>query len=215
MQLCGRPSLDYVVNSLARAERLDGIMLATSTDPSDDVTALFASQRTIPCYRGSLDNVALRMLRAGEEQQALAIVRINGDSPLIDPALVDWAVRLFREQSVDLVTNVSPRTFPKGQSVEVIALGALRAAIPSMTTSEEREHVTPYFYAHPQRFSIRSFETDAPRPDVQLSIDNAEDFARCAAIMRALAGPPWQAGWRACVAAYDRYVAASAAGQEQ
>jgi len=212
MQLCGRPSLDYVLDSLAHAERLDGIMLATSTDPSDDATALFASQRSIPCYRGSLDNVALRMLRAGDEQQALAIVRINGDSPLIDPSLIDRGVGLFLEQSVDLVSNVSPRTFPKGQSVEVIALSALRAAIASMTSSAEREHVTPYIYAHPERFSIRSFGTDAPRPDVQLSIDDAEDFARCAAVLRALAGPPWQAGWRACVAAYDRCVAASASG---
>ena len=212
MQLCGRPSLDYVVDSLARAEQLDAIMLATSTDPSDDATALFASQRAIPCYRGSLTNVAFRMLQAGEVQQALAIVRINGDSPLIDPSLIDRGVRLFKEQSVDLVTNVSPRTFPKGQSVEVIALDALRTAIAAMTTSEEREHVTPYLYAHPERFSIRSFETDAPRPEVQLSIDDAADFARCAAIVRELSRPPWQAGWRACVAAYDRYVAAAASG---
>jgi spore coat polysaccharide biosynthesis protein SpsF len=206
LQLCGRPTLDYLVDALMRAQRLDGIVLATSTDPSDDQTALFARQRGIPCHRGSLENVALRMLGAGEEHQARAIVRINGDSPLMDPVIIDPAVPLFDEGPVDIVTNVHPRTFPKGQSVEVIALSALRAAVAAMGSSEEREHVTPYIYAHPELFSIVSFRADPPRPEIQLSIDDGEDFDRCAAILRALAGPPWQVGWRACVAAYDRHV---------
>ena len=207
----GRPTLDYLVESLAHARGLDGVVVATSIDPSDDATAAYADSRGIACHRGPLDDVALRLLEAGETHGAHAIARINGDSPFMDPAVVDEAVSLFRASAVDIVTNVRPRSFPKGQSVEVIALAALRTAVAGMTTPQEREHVTPHLYAHPESFSIRSFGTDARRPEVQLCVDDAEDLARCAAILQMLTVPPWQAGWRACVAAYDRCVAASRA----
>lgn len=209
MSLCGRPSLDYLIDGLEHAACLDSVVLATSLDSSDAATAAFAAVRGIPCHRGPLDDVALRLLQAGENHQADAIVRINGDSPLIDPALVDHAIGLFRKGTAQIVTNVLPRTFPKGQSVEVIALAALRTAVARMTTPEAREHVTPYIYRHPHEYSIEPFVTVDRRPEVQLSIDDAEDFARCAAIIAALPGAPWQVGWRACVAAHDRYIAAS------
>lgn len=208
MKLGDRPSLAYLVESLTHAETLDGTIIATSTEPSDDPTVAFAEERSIPCYRGSLTNVAQRLLEAGEAARADAIVRVSGDSPLLDPRLVDEAVRLFRRQPADVVTNVRPRTFPKGQSVEVVALPALRTALLKMSTGSEREHVTPYFYAHPEQFVTRSFTTEHSRAEVQLSIDDREDFSRCAAILADLSGPPWEVGWRACVAAYDRCVAA-------
>ena len=212
MKLCDRPSLDHLIEGLRHAARLDDIMLATSTDPSDDATAEFAAARGISCHRGPLEDVAARLLQAGEQCQADAIVRINGDSPLMDPALVDHGVGLFCEGGAEIVTNVRPRTFPKGQSVEVIALAALRRTVARMQTSEQREHVTPYVYAHSDEYSIRPFVAADRRPEVQLSIDDAEDFTRCAFILEALEGPPWQVGWRACVAAYDRYMAALAMG---
>jgi spore coat polysaccharide biosynthesis protein SpsF len=208
MKLRDRPSLDHLLEGLRHAVRLDHIVLATSIDPSDAATVEFAAARGISCHRGPLDDVAARLLQAGEEHQADAIVRVSGDSPLIDPAIVDHAVGLFCEGAAEIVTNVRPRTFPKGQSVEVIALATLRRTAARMTTPQEREHVTQYVYAHPEEYSIRPFITPDRRPDVQLSIDDAEDFARCAAILEALPGPPWQVGWRACVEAYDRYMAA-------
>jgi spore coat polysaccharide biosynthesis protein SpsF len=211
LEIRGRPTLEYLLEGLDHCERRDGLVVATSTDPSDDRTAAFARNSGTACYRGGLENVALRILSAGEQHLADAVVRVNGDSPLLDPALVDQAIELFRQAPVDVVTNVHPRTFPKGQSVEVIAVPALRRAVAAMSASEDREHVTPYLYSHPQEFSVRSFMADPPRPDVQLSVDDAADFSRCARILQMLDGAPWSAGWRACVAAYDQAVAATSA----
>jgi spore coat polysaccharide biosynthesis protein SpsF len=106
-----------------------------------------------------------------------------------------------------VVTNVSPRSFPKGQSVEVIACDALSRAVDGMTTADEREHVTPFIYAHPDRFAIRSFVAAHPRPELQLSVDDADDFARCEAILGALNQPAWRAGWEACARACDALAA--------
>jgi spore coat polysaccharide biosynthesis protein SpsF len=210
MKLVDRPMLDFTVESLRHARHLDGVMVATSTHGTDDATAQFAIGRGLRCHRGSLDDVASRLLHAAQEAEADAIVRVNGDSPLLDPALVDEGIASYQANDADIATNVRPRTYPKGQSVEVISVAALRRAIARMTLPNEREHVTPYFYSHPEDFSIASFVTDPPHADAQLSVDDAADFARCAAIIAAMPAPPWRAGWRACLAAYDRVCASEA-----
>jgi spore coat polysaccharide biosynthesis protein SpsF (cytidylyltransferase family) len=214
MRIAGRPMLDHLVEGLSHAHGLDDIVLATSADRSDDETAEFASRRGLRCHRGPLDDVARRILDAGAKADADAIVRVNGDSPLLDPALVEQGLAAFRGNAADIATNVCPRSFPKGQSVEVIAVAALERAAERMVPKHDREHVTPYIYAHPQAFSIVSFVTDPPCSDIQLSVDDAADFARCTAIVAALPAPAWQVGWRACLSAYDR-VEATYAGRDQ
>lgn len=205
----GRPMLGHLLEALAHCSAIDGLVVATSTAPSDDAVASFAGDLGVACHRGSLDDVAGRILDAAIAQESDAVVRVSGDSPLIDPALVDRGVALFRSDDVDLVSNVVRRTFPKGQSVEVISRKALALAAAGMRTREEREHVTPYFYGHPEDFDIRSFEAAQPRPEINLSVDTEADFERCEAILGLLAGAPWEAGWQACVRACDAIGAAA------
>lgn len=200
----GRPMLSHVFDGLSHSVNIDGMVLATSTDTSDDPVAAFARDAGIACHRGSLTDVASRMLEAARSANAGALVRISGDSPLLDPALVDQAVSLIRSHGGDLVTNVARRTFPQGQSVEVISYAALARALTAMTTPHEREHVTPHFYARPGAYVIRSFEAEHPRPELQLSVNDPQDFERCEAILEALGQPHWQAGWEACARASDR-----------
>ena len=199
----GQPMIGYQLEGLRHCRSIDRLVLATSSDPSDDAIAEFAQGASVSCYRGSLENVASRVLNAAVAAGADVVVRLSGDSPLLDPALVDHAVAMFRSDHADLVSNVVSRTFPKGQSVEVLSPGALARAVDAMTTPHEREHVTPYFYAHPEEFAIRSFTAAVPRPEVQLSVDDASDFARCEAILSSLGRPSWEAGWEECVRVSD------------
>ena len=103
-----------MVDRVRRCRTIDGLRIATSTDPDDDAIAEFARTEAVELYRGALDDVAGRLLNAAVAAQADALVRINADSPLIDPAIVDRAVELYRRQSPELVSNVVRRTFPKG-----------------------------------------------------------------------------------------------------
>ena len=204
--LRGRPMVAHLLDNLSHCQEIDGVILATSDQPSDDPIAAFAASARVVCHRGPLDDVATRVWSAARQSGADALVRVSGDSPLLDPALVDQAVRLFRTDTADLVSNVVTRSFPKGQSVEVMSCAALGRAIDRMTTPAEREHVTPYFYAHPDEFVITAFRAEMPRPDLQLSVDDADDFAHCEAILDALGQPAWQAGWEACVRAHGQIV---------
>lgn len=197
----GKPLLGYVLERLQRCADVERIAVATSTDPSDDSISTFSKRWGIPCYRGPLQDVASRMLAAARAEDCEAFVRISGDSPLIDPSLVDKAAKLYREQRVDLVTNVHERTFPKGQSVEVISVQSMASACEAMMTEAEREHVTPYFYSHPECFRIVSFTAAEPRGQLQLSVDTGVDLRRFELILEHLGEPHWRHGLEAVVTA--------------
>jgi spore coat polysaccharide biosynthesis protein SpsF len=199
----GRTILGHVVDRLRQCKSIDGLWIATSTQSTDDAVAGFAKGEGVNVYRGSLDDVASRLLDAAMAAKAEALVRINADSPLIDPAIVDRAVTLFRREQPDLVSNVLRRTFPKGQSVEVIRVSALARAHKEMNKPDEREHVTPWFYANPTRVRIVGFETAIPRQTMQLSVDTAEDLHRVEAILSRLGEPAAAHGLEAILAAAD------------
>ena len=104
--------LAWLLDRLSAARTIKSIMVATSDRSDDSAIAAFCAQADVPCFRGPLDNVTERMLAAARSAGAEVFVRINGDSPLIDPMLVDAVTDLFETEQPDLATNVYPRTFP-------------------------------------------------------------------------------------------------------
>ena len=189
--LAGRPALEWLLERLEHAEGLDALIVATSDDPSDDPVVAFCAARGTRVARGPLEDVAARMLAAAEGLDAF--VRVNGDSPLLDQRLVERGAALMRETGADLVTNVRPRTFPPGQSVEVVRTAALARALEAGASAEEREHVTGPLYGN--GWTIARFEADVPRTDVHLTLDTPADHERLEAILRAMDRPHWDYGW--------------------
>ncbi len=160
-------------------------MVATTDDTGDDDLALHCTDLGVRVFRGEAENVARRVLSCAEELGAAWIVRINADSPFLDPGLVAAAIRETGPE-VDVITNVPGRTFPYGVAVEVVRTEALAAALPGMTP-EEREHVTLHFYRHPEDFEI--LQLSSPRPDLareRLTVDTEEDLERFARVVEVL-----------------------------
>lgn len=188
----GKPMLQFLVDGLSHATALDAVVVATSVDRCDDPIAAYCASAAIPCYRGPLDDVAARMLEAATYFEIDAVVRISGDSPLLDHRLVDQAARRYRETECDLVTNIFHRSFPKGQSIEVLRRSALEEAQTLMTAPGDREHVTPYFYRNASRYRLVEFHHEPPCPDLQLSVDTAEDFLAFERLIAAMDRPHWQ-----------------------
>jgi spore coat polysaccharide biosynthesis protein SpsF len=172
--LAGRPLLGHLLDRLARTAL--PVVVATSDDPSDDAVAEFCPG----AYRGPLEDVAKRFLGAAAAHDIDPIVRVSGDSPLLDPGIVERAVSLW-EPGV-IVTNVRPRTFPTGQSVEVFAVDALEAA-----ADEGREHVTTGLY---DRLEVRNFESGHDWGSLRLTLDTPEDAERLESLFARMTRPP-------------------------
>ena len=176
--LRGRPVIDHVLDRVARARTVAHVVLATSDDPSDDALAAHAEAQGYAVHRGSLDDVLARFVGAATATGASVVVRVTGDCPLVDPALVDEMVTRFGRGGLDYLSNVSPPTFPDGFDLEVLSVEALRAADELAASAPHREHVTLYIREHPERF-VRGNHVN-PRGDlssVRLSVDWPDDLA--------------------------------------
>lgn len=202
--LAGKPMLAYVLDRVLRCKPRLPVAVCTSSRRCDDPIAHFCAARAVDCYRGSHDNVAARCLRAAEHFGFDAFVRVCGDSPLIDPRLIDRAVEIFASRRYDLVTNGLDRSFPAGQTVEVIDLEAFDRGFMRMYSREHFEHVTRYFYERADLFRIFNFTTDRDAAHVKLAVDTPSDLERIEELVASLDRPHWQFGWEDFV---DRLVA--------
>ena len=179
MDLGGEPMLARVVARLRRAEGLDMVVVATTTDAGDDEVETLCRGRNWACYRGCQDDVLDRYYQAAQEYEAQAVVRVTGDCPLIDPGVVDLVVgRLHAGRpAVDYVSNIAPtRTYPRGLDTEALTFAALQRTWREAKQPAFREHVTPYIHQHPELFVMQCVTHDRDFSRFRWTVDTAEDM---------------------------------------
>ena len=213
LTLAGDTVLGRVLTRTRQSQEADCLIVATSSHPTDDPIAEWCLDRQVPCFRGPLSSVAQRVFEAAQAVKATGFVRVSADSPFIDTTLIDHAIRLFRHQEVDLVTNVFPRTFPKGESVEIISTDVLGGLLLDGLTPDQQEHVTKAFYDSPDRFSIISFTAadvgslaQGDHSLVQLSIDTEGDLITAVEVSELIGGSLDSASWLDVERAWRRVV---------
>jgi spore coat polysaccharide biosynthesis protein SpsF (cytidylyltransferase family) len=190
IDIVGRSLIGRVIDICRQVKGVDPIVLATSDRPIDDPLAEIADQEGVLIYRGSVDDVAGRFLNAMRHFDLDGALRLNGDSPLNRPALLSQAVAIFREGGVDLVSNVPERTFPFGVSAEIIGRRAMELAYARMSDSNDREHVTSFFYRNPDLINIHPIRAEKPEfRGVNLALDQPLDVERISWIIRKVDDP--------------------------
>jgi len=176
--VAGAPMILRQIERLGRSRRLDRILVATSTDPSDDGLAAMLALHDIPVHRGPLDDVLARYEGALAAHPAEILVRLTADCPLADPEAVDATIDLLLSRGLDYAANTpAHRTYPKGLDVEVMRADALLRAAREATDPYEREHVTPYLYRHPELFAQDFISQDRDEGEVRWTVDRPDDLA--------------------------------------
>lgn len=174
----GKTLLEHVFDRVSKSRLLEKVAIATSENSSDEPIFEYCLKKGIECYRGPLDDVAARFAGALLNYDAPAFLRINGDSPMIDAALIDQAIEIFQSGQFDVVTNVFPRSFPKGQSIEIVEAEIFTETCDRMQSREDKEHVTQFFYQNPQSFRIHNFQSEQNLSHINLCVDTPADFER-------------------------------------
>ena len=176
-KLDGRPLIAHVLSRVQDSCSSGRAVLLTSDDSTDDRLAEYVSESLgFPVFRGDLHNVHNRYRAYLELDWCDWFVRISGDSPLIDPDLIRKMVGLASEE-YDLITNVLNRTFPSGQSIEVVNSRSFLGIPQESLMEDDREHVTKYFYRSPDSFNILSLVTDDESLcSGRLVVDTPEDL---------------------------------------
>ena len=173
--LAGKPVIEHVLWRIVQAVASDRIVLCTSRQIADDPLAGFVSGLGVSVYRGPVENVVRRFQNALKEYPCERFFRVCGDSPLLDPGL--FARFLAVGGNPDLVTNTFPRTFPKGQSLELIRAATFSPLRSDLMVESEREHPTEFYYDDDSGFEIVNIENENPMSE-NVAVDTIEDLRR-------------------------------------
>ena len=185
------PVIDWVVRRCRMAARVDDVVVATSTDPSDDPLADHIAANGWSVVRGDPHDVLDRYVTALNHIEHDRIVRVTGDCPFVQPALLDLALDLLADD-VQYVATGHDNRFPRGFDCEAISRDALLIAHAEALDPVEREHVTPFIARRPDRFHTVALPSPpwAQRPEFRLTLDEADDLTMLRAVADGLDREP-------------------------
>jgi spore coat polysaccharide biosynthesis protein SpsF len=177
--VCGRPALTLLLERLRSCNKIDDIVLATSTSDQDNILEDWGKSEGVAVFRGSEHDVLDRVVRAHEYMNSEIVVEVTGDCPLLDPETIDQGVETFLYNDCDVVTNVKIPSYPQGVDVQVFKLSLLADVAMRITDPAVREHVSLYFYENPREFRVINMIADRSRkgPNIRLQLDYAEDLS--------------------------------------
>ena len=178
-KIAGITLVDRVLDKLEGVKGISRTIVATTESYLDDPLVAHLKTRGTDVFRGSIDDVALRAVCCARDYKLDYFVRVSGDSPFIDSNLINKALLEYQNGCFDLVTNIFPRSFPNGASVEVIGTSSMQKLLSLTQDPYDREHVTPYFYKNAGNFRIKNLSSGNKKyQGVNLAIDTPEDLRR-------------------------------------
>jgi spore coat polysaccharide biosynthesis protein SpsF (cytidylyltransferase family) len=175
--LHGRPIISHVIDRVKEVIPADLITVVTSVEASDDPLACYVQQNGVAVFRGPLNDVFGRFRLCLMEFPGDWILRINADSPMLSVENLSSVLAYEKESTIDLVTTTFPRTFPKGQNVELIRAETFMNIDAADLTADEKEHVTLFYYRHPERFRIVNVASGNPQlAELNYAVDTLDDL---------------------------------------
>ncbi|MDR0644190.1 MAG: spore coat protein [Treponema sp.] len=175
LTLGGQPIVFRVMEALKRVP-IDKYVLACPED-CVSIFAPFAEKVGFEVLGGSKDDVLARYCTAVNKFALDRLIRATGDNPFV---FADAAIALERSAARLGADYAGYAGLPYGAGVEVISASALLRAERYADLPEEREHVCPYLYHHPELFLLhRPLAPLKWQGSVfRVTIDTNEDYER-------------------------------------
>ena len=189
MYLLGRPALEMMIERIKKSRYIDEIIIATTTNKSDEKIVELANSLGVSVHRGSEDDVLKRVLSAAESVNADLLVKLTGDCPLIDPIIIDQTITAHLSGDYDYTSNLlNERTFAIGLDTEVLWLDTLKKVNDSTNEPMDRTHVTCYIYHNPQHFRLNGIKANAHNQsgDLRITLDTKDDYELISKIFETL-----------------------------
>jgi spore coat polysaccharide biosynthesis protein SpsF len=175
MSFSGNTLLGHIIERLKFSSHITKVVVATTTNPKDDILVDWMTKNQIDFFRGSETDVLNRYFECAKHYRAEHIARITSDDPFKDPQIIDRVSELYLKGSLDFAYNNNPPTFAEGLDTEIFSFNALSRANTSATDPFEREHVTQHFYRNPDQFRQMNLASPVNYSHLRWTIDTMED----------------------------------------
>ncbi len=190
-EILGKPMLVHLIERLKDVQNCDEIIVATTNTSLDDKTEEVVKGQGVTCFRGDEDNVTKRVIEAAKSREVDVVVQLTGDNPLADPEIVEQVINMYASNNFDYVSNDLIRSYPIGMNTRMFSLDTLLRAFEISHSPYEQEHTTMSILKNKELF--RCCNLYAPRglcfPELQLTVDEPDDFELITKIFEALYNP--------------------------
>jgi len=189
MSVANVPLYQYVYRRCQQVRGVDSVILATSTDKTDDLIANSAKLKGFDIFRGSLSNVLERYISCAQEAGADAVIRVCGDSPFVDIRKAEQLLDSLYKRGLDYI-GFRKNRYVKGLDSEVIRLSALQKSLELNNHPDNLEHVTHYIRQNFQIFRADWLDIDLDPfgGEFSLTIDTLKDLKFCQQIANVMSG---------------------------
>lgn len=170
------PMLMYQIRRL-QSNGLKNIVVATSTEKSDDIVEQMVTEMGVTCFRGSEDDVLKRFYDCANMYQMGVIIRVGGDDPLIDPYGIQSLYEYYQKNNENaFVYSSHPQGWIYGTAAELFTFESLKQAHIEAKETSEREHIVPYYKKNKIKTDSIVPSKKYQRDDIYLSVDYQEDL---------------------------------------
>ncbi len=175
LKILDRELINWMIDRAKLYFKNDEIVIATSTNPQDDVLAEIADQNDIRIFRGHEEDVILRLYEAAIANGYDYFINITADCPLFGFDYLSKIVDLLINQNADLVTSLE---LPHGVFTYGLKTSALQKVI-ELKKTENTEVWGDYFYSNPDIFKVVKLDVspEEKREQYRLTVDYPQDFA--------------------------------------
>lgn len=104
LKIDNREIIALMIDRLKLAKTLDEIIIATSTNPQDDILCEIAERENIKYFRGSEEDVLERLYYAAKKYNLDYLINLTADCPLVAYDFIEKAVKKYKKTSADLIT---------------------------------------------------------------------------------------------------------------
>jgi len=186
--IMGRPSLDLMLERVRRTSGLSTIVVATTTNKTDEPIIDLANQLGYQVFRGSEHDVLGRIAGAARKYEADVLVELTSDCIAIDPIAIKQCIDEHLQGGADYTSNSLIRTYPVGMDTHIFPIEVILESERLAISSDEREHVGLYIYRRPENYRLRNVTApaNATEPNLHLTLDTAEDYAMLTALFEGI-----------------------------
>ena len=146
LPLGGKPMLLRMIERVKMSKLAGKIIIATTLNKEDDEIVGLCNANALNVFRGDHKNVFLRTKDCIKKFDLDYVIRICGDRPFFDVKLMDKMINIMLRNDYDIVTNVFPRSYPKGLTCEVAKSKIFTHINHNKLSNNYKEHIFDYFY---------------------------------------------------------------------
>jgi spore coat polysaccharide biosynthesis protein SpsF (cytidylyltransferase family) len=171
LDLCGEPSIQYLIKNLKSSRHADKIILCTTLKSEDDVLCELAEKNGIEFFRGSTDDKLSRWLGACKKNNIEFFVNVDGDDLFFDTPLADLC--LSQSTGIDFVDG-------RGLYNDVYGIRATALELVcKLKSASNTEFIRPHFIDPVKKFNtnkVQNIPNKYKKRNIRMTLDYVEDY---------------------------------------